>query len=632
MFLKLRTIVLSLPRPFKRFTVFGVDSVFAVFSVWIAYYLRVGEFLPIFERQDEHYLPHAWILAVTISPIIFRYFGLYHIIFRYAGGTALLSICKAILVYSCVYATLITFIGVDGVPRTVGFIQPLVFFSLVCSSRMLARFWLGEIYQRELEKNNLPQALIYGAGSRGRELATTLSYSQHLRISGFIDDDKQLQGSFINGHKVYAPEDLNDVIRTKNISQVLLALPPSDITRRRKIIYSLPGLGVAVKTLPSTSDISQGRVWLEKIRELNIDDILGRDEVEPDPSLMRQDIEGKVVLVTGAGGSIGSELCRQIMEQNPSSLILLDHSEFALYTINQELSQKFKSFQIKPVLGSVTDRNKIKSIFESFKPETVYHAAAYKHLHLVEENPFEGFANNAWGTLILAKQSIHSGVKKFVLISTDKAVRPTSVMGATKRLAEVTLQGLSTIQNNTLFAIVRFGNVLNSSGSVIPIFREQIRLGGPVTVTHKDVTRYFMTIEEAASLVIQAGAMTEFPPKIGNAAPIYLLDMGEPVKIYELAKKMIDLYCVAGTNLRKSINIEITGLKRGEKLHEELLMDGTHHATTHRKIKVATEKFKSWDEVETIFDEYLTQVEDENDVNITSVLKKYELLRPKEEF
>jgi FlaA1/EpsC-like NDP-sugar epimerase len=363
----------------------------------------------------------------------------------------------------------------------------------------------------------------------------------------------------------------------------------------------LRGYNVTVRTLPSYSDLAEGRVTVNDIRELSISDVLGRDTVAPDPALMRRDIAGKTVLVTGAGGSIGSELCRQIFEQAPKKLVLFDHSEYALYAILHELQQKSANIStdidIYAILGSVTDKRRVEQLLQNMSPDTVFHAAAYKHVPLVEENMFEGIKNNLFGTLTLSQAAIDAGVKKFVLISTDKAVRPTNIMGASKRLAELVLQASSTAQTKTIFAMVRFGNVLDSSGSVVPLFREQIKAGGPVTVTHTDVTRYFMTISEAAELVIQAGAMTTAQPKFGQAAPVYLLDMGEPIKIYDLARHIIEfsgltIYDAATGD--GDIEIQITGLRPGEKLYEELLIGDAASASSHPKIKLADEAFLPW--------------------------------------
>lgn len=585
-----RNIVLGLPRYLKRFIVVGVDCLLVMVSVWFSYYLRLGEFLPLFEQTNEHFPLYAWTTAIVISIPIFVYFGLYNIVFRYAGSAALFSITKAVGIYGLIYSSFIFLGPLEGVPRTVGIIQPIVFLIFVAGIRMLARFWLGDMYKEELKKNKIPQAIIYGAGTAGRSLAAALSHSKEVRIVGFVDDDQQLQGSVISGLRVYSQTKLRTIITSKNILQVLLAIPSVSKTRKNEIVNSLLGLGVTVRTLPSNSGLLNGRVSENDVRELDIDEILGREAVDPDPELLKRDIEGKIVLVTGAGGSIGSELCRQISFQNPEKLILVDHSEFALYRINQWFVNQKCEVPVHPLLISVTDETRLTNILEKYRPDTIYHAAAYKHVHLVEANPYEGLVNNTFGTLTLARCAIAAKVKKFVLISTDKAVRPSNVMGVSKRLAEIVLQSLSQTTDHTLFAMVRFGNVLNSSGSVVPIFREQIKTGGPVTVTHEDVTRYFMTIEEAASLVLQAGAMTVNPPSKGEVAPVYLLEMGEPVKIFDLAVKMIEL---SGSKLKmdssEGIEIKISGLKDGEKLYEELLISDAPKKTDHPKIYMATE-------------------------------------------
>ena len=598
--LKLKDTILKFPRNFKRIIACLIDCLCAIFSVWWAFYLRVGEFLPLFSRVNEHFMPNAWLLAVLVSIPVFTYFGLYRVIFRYAGGPALLSISKAFFVYSITYSFLISFIGIEGVPRTIGFIQPLVYFVMVCISRMGARFWLGDIYNYELARNDIPRALIYGAGKAGRELATALRLSEEVRVVGFLDDDEELQGGSIVGLTVFSPKNLNFILEKKNISKVFLALPTGEKTIRANIISKLSNFDVNVKTIPSASDLSQGHFSEENMRELTVDEILGREIVRADPDLLSKDIRGNSVLVTGAGGSIGSELCRQIIAQNPKMLILFDHNEFGLYKIHNELLKHFECNRLVPILGSVTHREDVEKLFAKHSPNTVYHAAAYKHVHLVEQNPSEGFKNNTIGTLILAECSIEANVNKFVLVSTDKAVRPTSVMGVSKKLSEMVLQGLSTTQNQTLFAIVRFGNVLNSSGSVVPIFSEQINNGGPVTVTHKEVTRYFMTIQEAASLVIQAGAMTMSAPEYHKNAPVYLLDMGKPVKIYDLAVKMIRL---SGRKLKLNgdnndgVEIQISNLKKGEKLFEELLVSKNAQETKHPKIFIDPEYAQDFDTI-----------------------------------
>ena len=597
----LRSLVLGLPRPAKRAIVMVVDVGLAVFSVWIAFYLRLGYFQPVFEERDGLSLLPAIIVAVVVSIPIFVIFGLYRTIFRYSGAPAVLAVSKAIAVYGVIFASVFTLVGVTGVPRTIGLLQPVVLFLLVALSRFVARFWLGGMYIERLRQGNKPRALIYGAGDAGRELAAALSHSHVTNVVGFLDDDPKLHGSYIRGLPVYNPSDIAKITSKKRVVEVMLALPRISRRRRGEILQSLRGQNVVVRTLPSYSDLAEGRVTVNDIRELSISDILGRDTVAPDPALMRRDIANKIVMVTGAGGSIGSELCRQIFAHNPKKLVLFDHSEYALYAILQELQSKTapetSSVELTAILGSVTDKTRVEQLFKRIAPDTVFHAAAYKHVPLVEDNLFEGIKNNLFGTLVLSEAAIAVGVKKFVLISTDKAVRPTNIMGASKRLAELVLQALSTTQNKTIFAMVRFGNVLDSSGSVVPLFRQQIKSGGPVTVTHPDVTRYFMTIAEAAQLVIQASAMTAKNPKTGQAAPVYLLDMGEPVKIFDLARQMIEL---SGLTLYDEasgdgdIEIKITGLRPGEKLYEELLIGEAASDSPHPKIKFAAENFVPW--------------------------------------
>jgi len=607
----IRIFVLGLPRLVKRLTAMFLDSCLVVVSVWIAYYLRIGNFLPLFEVTDGLTLLPAIIAAVVMSVPCFIIFGLYRTVFRYAGAPALLSITKAVACYGILFAALFTFVGVDGVPRTIGFIQPIILFTLIALSRFMARFWLGGMYAGKLRLSQRPRALIYGAGEAGRELAAALAHSPIINVVGFLDDDSKLHGSQIRGLVVYDPVNSQKVITKLRIAEVMLALDGISRRRRNEILQLLRGQNVIVRTLPSFSDLAEGRVTVNDIRELSIDDILCRDSIEPDPNLMKRDIVGNTVLVTGAGGSIGSELCRQIFNQKPKRLILFDHSEFALYSISEEIHAlsvlEGSNIEITPVLGSVVNKKRIGSLLKDTRPHIIFHAAAYKHVPLVEGNKFEGVRNNVIGTSIVAESAIEFGVKKFVLISTDKAVRPTNIMGASKRIAELVLQALSVKQQNTVFAIVRFGNVLDSSGSVVPLFRQQIQAGGPVTVTHKDVTRYFMTISEAAQLVIQAGAMMRADHHKTSAsgtlegttlsAPVYLLDMGEPVKIYDLAFRMIELSGLSVFDDKSGdgdIEIKITGLRSGEKLYEELLIDDAVLNSSHPKIKYADERFISW--------------------------------------
>lgn len=597
----LRLLVLCLPRLAKRLIVMAVDAGLAVFAVWLAYYLRLGHFIPLWRVTEGLSPAPAIVLALLSTTPIFMAFGLYRIIFRYGGVPAIVSVTKAITVYGLTFVAVFTIFGVAGVPRTIGIIQPIILYLLVVFSRLVAQFWLRGVYDEHLRQEFRPRALIYGAGDAGRELAAALANSAVINIVGFLDDDAKLHGNQISGLPVYSPSDSASIIEQERVSEVLLAMPQISRRRRSEILQLLQGCNVMVRTLPSYSDLAEGRVTVNDIRELTVNDILGRDVVTPDTALMQRDIAEKTVLVTGAGGSIGSELCRQIVAQGPKKLLLLDHSECSLHAILHELQGKTEvtsnNIELCVFLGSVTDKRRMEQLLRANLPDTVFHAAAYKHVPLVEDNMFEGLKNNLFGTLTLSQVAIDSSVKKFVLISTDKAVRPTNIMGASKRLSELVLQALSITQAETIFAIVRFGNVLESSGSVVPLFREQIESGGPVTVTHRDVTRYFMTISESAELVIQAGAMTTEPPEAGQSAPVYHLDMGKPVRIYELARQMIDLSGlttfdpVTGDG---DIEISITGLRPGEKLYEELLINDDARDSSHPKIKFANEDWVSW--------------------------------------
>jgi FlaA1/EpsC-like NDP-sugar epimerase len=579
--------LLVMPRVLKRAVVLLVDTSLCVLTVWLAFYLRLGEFVALSG-------PSLWaaIAAVVIALPIFVVNGLYRAIFRYAGWPALLTVTKAIAVYGVIYATVFTAIGIQGVPRTIGLIQPILLLLLVGASRALARFWLGGLYQSHLTLAALPKVLIYGAGNTGRQLATAMANSHEMRVAGFLDDDDRLHGHVLNGLPIYRPDDIPSLVESRNISTVLLALPSTNRKRRNEILAHMLGAKVSVRTLPSVTDLAQGKVSTADLRELDIDDLLGREPVSPNHILLGKNVAGKVVLVTGAGGSIGSELCRQIMSAGPAALLLVEQSEFALYGVHQELEGKSTDLQIRlvPLLASVRDEERMREIMGTWRPDTVYHAAAYKHVPLVEHNPAEGIKNNVLGTLTAAKVAAEQGVSDFVLISTDKAVRPTNIMGASKRLAEMVLQGMAAASPKTKFAMVRFGNVLGSSGSVVPKFRQQIRDGGPVTLTHPDITRYFMTIPEAAQLVIQAGAMAK-------GGDVFVLDMGQSVKIMDLAVRMIEL---SGLIIRDDdnpdgdIEIEITGLRPGEKLYEELLIGDNPEPTSHPRIMKAHEDFLPW--------------------------------------
>lgn len=505
------------------------------------------------------------------------------------------------VLYSIPFVIIFTFVGFDRVPRTVGFIQPLILLLIVGGSRAIASFWLCKSYQKHLKIAALPRVLIYGAGDAGRQLAGALSHSYEMRVAGFLDDNPLLIGSIMDGRRIYNPNHLRDLAASLDVKTILLALPSVTRNKRNQIIQNIKDAKLAVQTLPSMSDLAHGRVVANDLRALDVDDLLGRDLVLPNVELLTKNTFQKIILITGAGGSIGGELCRQIIELEPEVMILLDQSEYALYQIHQEMEDRIvahhkTSTTLIPILASVINTEQIRLVVQQWRPHIIYHAAAYKHVPLVEANVIEGIRNNVIGTLVLAKVAIEFEVPNFILISTDKAVRPTNIMGASKRLAEMILQALaiSVTLNSTLFAMVRFGNVLNSSGSVVPKFWQQIKNGGPITVTDFRMTRYFMTIPEAAQLVIQAGALAK-------GGDVFLLDMGEPVKIIDLARRMIEL---SGFDVKDSekpdgdIEVEEIGLRPGEKLYEELLIEGCPEKTAHPRIFKSNEKFLPWEDLE----------------------------------
>jgi len=602
--------VLALPRPIKRGVALGVDAGLCVLTVWLAFYLRLGTFLPL---SGSPLLP--MLASVVIALPLFITSGLYRAIFRYSGMPAMMAVVRAMLLYCVAFAAIFTFYGVDGVPRTVGLIQPLLLLLFVGASRAAVRIWLGGLYYQHLRKAALPQVLIYGAGSAGRQLASAMASSHEMRVIGFLDDDNRLHGHALNGLPIHNPADLVEILAEVPVTDVLLALPSVTRQRRNEILSSLSQYKIAVRTLPGLSDIASGKVSLSDVHDLDIDDLLGREPVMPNHILLAKNIVSKVVLVTGAGGSIGSELCRQILTVGPVKLLLIEQSEFALYAIHQELEEKQpdKKTVLVPLLASVQDDDRMHEIMSTWSPNTVYHAAAYKHVPIVEHNPAEGIKNNVLGTLRTAQAAASNGVTDFVLISTDKAVRPTNIMGASKRLAEMALQALAASNPKTKFSMVRFGNVLGSSGSVVPKFRQQIRYGGPITLTHAEITRYFMTIPEAAQLVIQAGAMSK-------GGDVFVLDMGESVKIMDLARRMVEL---SGLTVKDELNpngdieIEITGLRPGEKLYEELLIGDNPKSTSHPRIMKAHEDFIPWAEL----DDRLKSLETALGVNDVSVIR-----------
>jgi FlaA1/EpsC-like NDP-sugar epimerase len=602
--------MLALPRWAKRFVVLAVDIALCVLTVWLAYYLRLGEFVAL---SGNALL--AAMISVGLAIPVFIISGLYRAIFRYSGWPALLAVARAIAIYGLLYASVFTAIGVQDVPRTAGIIQPILLLLFIGASRALARIWLGDQYQGILKLAHRPKVLIYGAGLTGRQLAAAMSNSPVMRVAGFLDDDDRLYGHVLNGLPIYNPADLPNLVTTLAIGDVLLAMPSLSRKRRNEILSRIRGAHVSVRTLPSVTDLAQGKVSISDLRELDIDDLLGREPVIPNHILLAMNVRSKVVMVTGAGGSIGSELCRQILVVGPSKLLLIEQSEFALYSIHQDLKEKLsgRDIVLVPLLASVQDDERMRKIMSTWHPDTVYHAAAYKHVPMVEHNPAEGIKNNVLGTLCTAKAAAEYGVSNFVLISTDKAVRPTNIMGVSKRLAEMTLQALAENTPDTKFSIVRFGNVLGSSGSVVPKFRQQIRDGGPITLTHPEITRYFMTIPEASQLVIQAGAMAK-------GGDVFVLDMGQPVKIMNLARRMVELSGLTVKDEQNSdgdIEIKITGLRPGEKLYEELLIGDNPKPTAHSRIMKAHEQFIPWSE----FDGKLKALEIALNVNDVSVIR-----------
>ncbi|MDB5796436.1 MAG: capD [Paucimonas sp.] len=586
--------VLALPRVAKRMLVLVVDASLCALTVWLAFYLRLGEWTPPWGEPVT-----AMLASIALALPIFIISGLYRAIFRYSGWPALIAVTKAIMVYGLAYSAIFTAIGMPGVPRTIGLIQPLLLLLAVGASRAFASYWLSGLYKNHLRRASLPKVLIYGAGSAGRELAAAMANSHEMQAVGFLDDDNRLHGNVLSGLPIYSPADLTGVVESLNVNHVLLAMPSASRKRRNEILNAMLDAKVSVRTLPGLMDLAQGRVSTTDLRELDIEDLLGRDPVPPNHILLGKNIRDKVVLVTGAGGSIGSELCRQIVSQAPNTLLLVEQSEFALYELHQELLAKLctpplTAVKLVPLLASVQDQERMREVMSTWSPHTVYHAAAYKHVPLVEHNPAEGIKNNVLGTLRTARAAIDAGAQDFVLVSTDKAVRPTNIMGASKRLAEMVLQALAADcaasgagKGVTRLSMVRFGNVLGSSGSVVPKFRQQIKDGGPITLTHPDITRYFMTIPEAAQLVIQAGAMA-------RGGEVFVLDMGEPVRIIDLARRMIELSGLAvqdEENPDGDIGISITGLRPGEKLYEELLIGESPQRTPNPRIMRANEDF-----------------------------------------
>lgn len=625
---KIRAKLLSLPRRYKRILQVLTDIFLVWFALWMAFVVRLG-----LDEMVNPLIQHLWLFVsapVVAIPLFIR-FGMYRAVMRYFGNDALIAIIKAVTLSSLILGVVVYWYSNHQhvVPRSIIFNYWWLSLIMIGGLRLAMRqYFLGDWFSAAQHvpftnrDDGLPKVAIYGAGAAGNQLVAALRMGRVMRPVAFIDDDSGIADRIISGLQVYKPKHIQQMIDNTGAQEILLAIPSSNRGRRREILGFLEGFPLHVRSVPGFMDLASGRVKVDDIQEVDIADLLGRDAVPAQAELLERCIKGLSVLVTGAGGSIGSELCRQILALRPTTLLLFEHSEFNLYSILSELEQRIAreslSIRLLPILGSVRNQDKLLDVMKSWQVDTVYHAAAYKHVPMVEHNIAEGVLNNVIGTLNTAQAALQAGVANFVLISTDKAVRPTNVMGSTKRLAELTLQALSrelapvlfgdttnvSRVNKTRFTMVRFGNVLGSSGSVIPLFHKQIKSGGPLTVTHPKITRYFMTIPEAAQLVIQAGSM-------GQGGDVFVLDMGEPVKIVELAEKMIHL---SGLSVRSEknphgdISIEFTGLRPGEKLYEELLIGDNVAATQHPMIMSASEDYLAWDVLKLKLTELLNAV------------------------
>jgi len=595
----------------------SIDSILLVSILLASFSIRLGYWY--FPQSDL-----IWVILgspIIATPIFVR-FGLYHAVIRYIGFKALWVVVQAVSLYALIWGVVGFMMAVEGIPRSVILINWALSLLTIGGLRVIARSVLGS-----RAGGNKKRVLVYGAGDAGVQLVSALEHASEYHPVGLIDDSKELQGHQIRGLAIYSISNISSIIDKLKVDEVLIAMPSASRTKRLDIINALETYPILVRILPGVAELAQGKVSIGDLREVSIKDLLGRDTVEANKELLGKNITNKVVVVTGAGGSIGSELCRQIVFLKPKALILYEMSELNLYEIEKELKLKGHVPNSKsgisvhvpliyPILGSVNNKARLANVFEKFGVDTVYHAAAYKHVPMVEFNNTEGVDNNVFGTLNCAQAAIDMGVETFVLISTDKAVRPTNTMGATKRSAELVLQALAVKQSATKFSMVRFGNVLGSSGSVIPLFKQQIKAGGPVTVTDVNMIRYFMTIPEAVELVIQAGAM-------GLGGDVFVLDMGKPIKIYDLAKKMIHLTGLEvkdESNSKGDIEIQITGLRPGEKLFEELLIGDNVSDTSHPLIMRAQEDTLAWNELKLILDELKLAIDECDHIKLRKLL------------
>ncbi|MDX1695379.1 MAG: nucleoside-diphosphate sugar epimerase/dehydratase [Ketobacteraceae bacterium] len=594
--------LLEAPRNVKRVLMLVSDLVIIPIAIYLALFIRT-------DFSGYYFSPNLHIVALLTSLTsswLFMRFGLYLAAVRFMGHEALMALVKGVTVSTILFVSFTFLIGAN-LPRSVPIIYWFVAFSLVGGTRFAVRWWVQS--RRRKRKTNVA---IYGAGATGMELLMSLRGGDKYEPVALLDDSPELKSIVYQGLQVMDPCQIEELIDKKNIEQVLLAMPSIPVWRKKEILQKLEPLAVRVKTVPSVEQLVSGEAKVEQVRDIEIEDLLGRDSVEPNLELLTANVRSMNVLVTGAGGSIGSELCRQIIACEPSKLLLFERCEYLLYAIEAELRDQARendySVEIIPLLGCVQDYDRVYSVLEAFKVDTIYHAAAYKHVPMVEQNVVEGVKNNVFGTLNSAQAAAEAKVKTFVLISTDKAVRPTNVMGASKRMAELILQALAKKKSNTCFSMVRFGNVLGSSGSVVPLFKRQIREGGPITVTHPEIIRYFMTIPEAAQLVIQAGAMAK-------GGDVFVLDMGEPVKIADLARAMVRLMGLEvkeGDDQDGDIEIKYTGLRAGEKLFEELLIGENAHGTAHSRIMRAHEVSLPWEKLEVVLDELKRACDDKD--------------------
>ena len=638
---KARAFLLGLSRRKKRLIQVFCDVLLVWLALWMAFVVRLG--------IDDLINPldsHRWLFisAPVVAIPMFVRFGMYRAVMRYFGNDALIAIIKAVSLSSLLLAVVVYWYSNHEtvVPRSIIFNYWWLSLVLIGGLRLSMRqYFLGDWFTAAQHvpftnrEDGLPKVAIYGAGAAGNQLAVALRMGRAMRPVAFIDDDRSIAQRIISGLQVYSPKHIEQMIDETGAQEILLAVPSATRGRRREILNFLEAFPLHVRSVPGFMDLASGRVKVDDIQEVDIADLLGRDTVPAQADLLQRCIKKQSVLVTGAGGSIGSELCRQILSLHPTTLILFEHGEFNLSSIVSELEQRVLrealSVRLLPILGSVRDKEKLLDVMKTWHVDTVYHAAAYKHVPMVEHNIAEGVLNNVIGTLNTAQAALQAGVSNFVLISTDKAVRPTNVMGSTKRLAELTLQALSrevapvlfgdktniSRVNKTRFTMVRFGNVLGSSGSVIPLFHKLIKAGGPLTVTHPKITRYFMTIPEAAQLVIQAGSM-------GQGGDVFVLDMGEPVKIVELAEKMIHLSGLSlrsEKNLHGDISIEFTGLRPGEKLYEELLIGDNVAATQHPMIMSANEDHLPWDVLKIRLNDLVNAVDQDDYTRVRQLLR-----------